>query len=297
LIEQIVTPLDRAPNGLLAGWEIVRPALQKRQPIAEPHQQRLGWKQLAARGRQLERQRQPVQPLADLGHHWCILVGHREVSLDRLGALDEQAYRLVLGQAIERRQLGAIGQLKRRYGELALAREAQRDPAGDEQLELGTRCQQFGKLRCSLEYLLEVVEQQQQCFLAQIVLEALKQRPASPLRDARWLGDRRDDQGRVADRRQIDDVDAIRKLVERFSRGLQRQASFADPAGARQCEQPRIGTLQDGLDGGQLLRASDQRGRLCGQIAAAAFQGAQRREGSRQFGDDDLKDLLRAGQV
>jgi hypothetical protein len=39
---------------------------------------------------QLDRQRQPIQPDADLGHGRRVLMSERKISLDRLRSLDEQ---------------------------------------------------------------------------------------------------------------------------------------------------------------------------------------------------------------
>ena len=141
LVEQVVAPGDRRVEGLLAGGEVGGAALQQREAALEPLEQRLRLEDAHARGGELDRERQPVEPRAD--------GGDRAVDPD-LGAgllrpLDEQLDGLVLAQ--------------RRDVVDALARQLQRGPARDEQPELRACAEQLREHRPRREHVLEVVEE------------------------------------------------------------------------------------------------------------------------------------------
>ena len=59
---------------------------------------------------------------------------------------------------------------QKRHRELVLAGEVQSGPAGYQDGEAGTGCEQISKLRGSLNDLLKVVQQQEQMLIAQISL-------------------------------------------------------------------------------------------------------------------------------
>jgi hypothetical protein len=162
--------------------------------------------------------------VADLGHGGGILIRHGEVQLHRLGALDEQPHRLILGQLFERRQPRAVGERQRRHREFVLAREMQRRPAGDQHLHMGRGGEQRGDKRGSGDHLLEVVEQQQPVCVVQCGRERLKQWLATRLLHAQRRGDGGDDQRGVGDRRKGDEIHPIREVVEQLSRDVCRMA-------------------------------------------------------------------------
>ena len=65
------------------------------------------------------------------------------------------------------------------------------------------------------------------------------------LGDAQRLGDHHRHQGRIADRRQLDEIDAIFELVEHINRNLKAQARFAHAARAGQRQQAHRGAAQE----------------------------------------------------
>ena len=105
LVQQVVAPGDGVAQRLLAGREIARAAGQQRQPALQPAQHRLGRQQPDAGRRQLDRQRQAVQPGADLGHGRGVLVGQREVGPDRACSLRRRARRPAYCESGLRRRL------------------------------------------------------------------------------------------------------------------------------------------------------------------------------------------------
>ena len=67
-VQEVVAPVDRSAQGLLALREVTRAAGQQCQPIVQAGQDRLRSQQLHAGCGQLDGQRQAVEPNADLDH-------------------------------------------------------------------------------------------------------------------------------------------------------------------------------------------------------------------------------------
>jgi hypothetical protein len=130
----------------LARLQVVRSAGEDLELRREPGQQGFGRQHAHARRRQLNGQRQPIQPRADGRDGRRVGRGHREVGPGVACPLDEQRHRSVLRQALGRHVL----------------RVGQRDAAGRQHREARTGCQQTGDLAGHADDLLAVVQQQQQ---------------------------------------------------------------------------------------------------------------------------------------
>ena len=121
-----------------------------------------------------------------------------------------------------------------------------------------------GHLRRRLDHVLAVVEDQQGTAVLEVRAHRLQQRPIGLLAHAEHLRRLADDQGRVADRRQVEEPDAVGKVVDLLRRDLQREAGLAQPAHAEQGQQARC--AEQALDLLQLAIAADERRRLVGQV-------------------------------
>ena len=134
----------------------------RRRPIVEPGEHRLRGQDPRPRRRELDRQRQPVEAHADLGHGRRVLVGHLERRVDRPGALDEQRHRLELRELRQRREVGRVGQPQRRHRVLLLAGDAQDDPAARRPAcSAGHARTRRLTVPRGVEHLLEVVEHEE----------------------------------------------------------------------------------------------------------------------------------------
>ena len=96
-----MTPGDRAAQRPLAFGCIPRPTRQQRQALLQPREQGLRRKHPHPRCGQFDGERQSVQAMTDLGHSLGIVAVDGKVGRDRLGAVDEQAHRVVLGQLVQ----------------------------------------------------------------------------------------------------------------------------------------------------------------------------------------------------
>ncbi len=133
-----MAPRDRRPQRRLARIGVAA-APEQVEPGAEPLEDLRRRERRRARGRQLDRERERVEPPAQLGD----LVGRLE-----LRPLAEQRHRLGGGE--------------RRHGELDLAVDAQALAARDEDGEVRARGDERGQLGRRRDDLLEVVDEEQE---------------------------------------------------------------------------------------------------------------------------------------
>src|SRR5207253_9943175 len=96
--EQVVAPLDRRPERPLMGGRVACSIREERQSVIEPLQQRALVERAQPCSRELESERQAVQPAADL--HRAVV--RYEIASDRARALDEELDRVVLRRRIDR---------------------------------------------------------------------------------------------------------------------------------------------------------------------------------------------------
>ncbi len=89
-IQQVITPGDGVPQGLLARRPVPPTTGQEFQALFQAGQHGARRQELNPGSGQLDRQGQPIQPGADLGHGKRRLGCELKVRLDRLGALDKQ---------------------------------------------------------------------------------------------------------------------------------------------------------------------------------------------------------------
>ena len=88
----VVAPVDRRAQRLQTRQRTARAAGEQVEAVGEPGGDVLDRQDPHARGRELDRERDAVEVLADLGDVRRVLVGDREVRPDLRGALDEQAH-------------------------------------------------------------------------------------------------------------------------------------------------------------------------------------------------------------
>jgi hypothetical protein len=120
-----------------------------------------------------------------------------EVRLGRHGSLDEQRHGVVLGERLQAGQVRGIGHRQGWDDELVLAAEMQRGPTGNQHLEVRARREEVGEGRAGVDYLLEVVQHQQQALGVQELLQALQHRPVAGFLRAEGLGNGGGDERRI----------------------------------------------------------------------------------------------------
>ncbi len=256
MVEQVVAPGDRSAQRALPIGAIARPAGEEVEALLQARQHRLRGEELDPRGRELDRERQPVEAIADLRHRRRVLGGDGEVGTHGRRALDEETHRVRLGEHLERRKTRRIGKVERRDGELLLSRDAQRRAARCEDLEVLTGLEQRGHGRGGGKDLLEIVEHEQQAAVADVFGEAIERRFTA----AHLHADRVRDGGRyevgIGDRGERDPERAVRVAVGRLGRELQREAGLA--GASRPGEGQEAGLAEEAQAVRDLLFAADE---------------------------------------
>ena len=82
-LEQLVAPVDRRAQRVLAGGRVARAGREQVKAVLEPREHRRRVEQLGARGGQLEGEREPVEGPADAGDRAGVGIGQREVGCGR----------------------------------------------------------------------------------------------------------------------------------------------------------------------------------------------------------------------
>lgn len=105
--QQVVTPVDRAVQGLLACWQVPWPSREELQAAVQPRKLRSGREKFDASRREFERQRQAIQAHTNLRDGRRIRLRDREIRLDGPRPLGKECDRIILGQC------GEIGKMRR----------------------------------------------------------------------------------------------------------------------------------------------------------------------------------------
>ena len=247
------------------GPAVARPAGQQRQPAAPAAPAAPGGeKQLDPRRGQLDRQRQPVQPPADLGHGRGVLRRSGRSPAGRPARrCDEQAHRRHLRPVVcHRRQAARVAAAPAAAPGTRARRQTQRRPAGDQHRQPRAGRQQLADQRGRRQHLLEVVQHQQQVLRPRSAAtrrsaERLLARPPARRAPARSAGTTRSGSRQ---RRERDEGDAVGEVVgPARSATCERQAGLADAAGTGQGQQPHLGAAQQGRDRRRLPLPADER--------------------------------------
>ncbi len=237
-----MAPPDRRPQCLLALGQVAGAPGREPEPVVEGRHQLRGSQLGGPRGNELDRERQPIQPPADLGHERS----RRQLAAGRARPADEQLFR--------------IGSRQRRYLELVLPVQVEPSAARREHTQTRGAFQQLAHNRRGIQQLLEVVEEQQELAVPQLVVQALLGQPER-------LRDRGADECRIDERRQPDEPDAVGEGIGELMGRTKGNACLAGTTGAGQRHETSVASEQ-GRDHVHLASAPDDRRRGCGQMPA-----------------------------
>ena len=238
--KEIVAPPDRRPQRLLALGQVAGTPGREPEPVVEGRHQLRGSQLGGPRRNELDRERQPIQPPADLCHERS----RRQLSAGRASPAEEQLFRVSGGQ--------------RRYLELVLPVQVEPSATRREHTQTRRAFQQLAHNRRGIQQLLEVVEEQQELAVPQLVVQAL-------LRQPERLCDRGADECRIDERRQPDEPDAVGEGIGELMCRAKGNACLAGTTGAGQRHEPSVAS-QQGRDEVHFAPASDDRCRGCGQM-------------------------------
>ena len=209
--EERVAPIERRAKRLLPARKIARAACEHVEHLFQPLHHPRRRQQLAARGRKLDREGQPVEPPADLRDIRRAPLRQLEGWVDGAQTGHEQANGVVGGELLERRRRAAARRLQRWDRVLVLPAETQRRAARGEHGQSWSLGEQLRYERRPREHVLEVVEQQQDASVAQVIGERIGGGAIAFL-DLERDGDRRRKQRRVGDGSEVDEHGAVAEL-------------------------------------------------------------------------------------
>ena len=199
--------------------------------------QYLAWGQQPHRGgREFQRQRQAVEPAAELGHRLSVLAGQGEPGLDITDPVDKQPHRWVLRQCLE----GDPGRrnAQRVHPPFLLTADPQYHPAGHQHPQARRRLEQVRDHGRGVQHLLEVIQNDQHVPVGQTPFQGV-QRPLLALsHQAERRGDRVGHERRITDRGQVDERRAVGPLPPGAPGHRQRQPRLTRPARPGQHHQP-----------------------------------------------------------
>ena len=199
-----VAPIDRRTQGLLP-WIGVTAAAKQIEALGNAVEDLLRRERLAACGRELDRKRQAIEPVADRGRRRVL-----DLDLWRDGAR-------TLPEELHRRRFG-----KRRQWILAFDRDPHRLATRDEEPKAGAFAHEFPKANGRVHDLLKVVQEQE----ALPVVDVPGDIAVGPDR----VRNRGKDESRVAEGRQRDEPDTVGESGRRLAGDRERESRLADTA-------------------------------------------------------------------
>ncbi len=268
--QQVPAPLDGRAQGAVARGGRAVAAVQQREMVVcgQSRGDLLDGELAQPRGRELDRQRQPVQRGADLGDGGAVGRTDDETGADGGRAVGEQPYRRVVRPQWSQRQQRLAGQ-------------PERLPAGREHRDAGTFGQQGAdQRRDGVDDVLAVVQHQQQ--LAVERGDQATDRVGGGAERRLPHAERAEDRRRhlVGNGGQVHHAHLAAAQRSAGGDRLEREAGLADAAGAEDGDQPGVAV---GGEPFQLPRPADEAGQG-GRRAPGGLLGAQDREvGGRQL--------------
>ena len=250
-IEEVVAPGDSVAQGLLARGEIARAAAEQAELVAEPRQDRRRAEERDPRRRQLDRQRQAVDPAtiaAIVAAFWSVRANSGRTA--RARATKRAAACAAPTRWASCAPSGA-GSVNGATGKRLSPRTRQGVAARRQHAQVGAGLQQFGEQRCGGDHLLAIVQDQQEVAVAEGVVQQADQRLAGHLRQRQRLGERRADERRVGDRGQIDEGDVVAVAARCRAASASASRVLPIPPGPISVRSRQPGCGQDGVDGAQ----------------------------------------------
>lgn len=190
-------------------------------------------------GRQLDRQGDSVEPVADLADQRGVSTAQGEVLLYCRGPLDKEGDS-VTGRGARRDRRPLPGQRERWYFQDGLARNVERLWAGREDAQVRNGAQQLRRHGGGrVDQVLAVVEHQQQPLAGEELGESRD--GLEGLEDAEGVSHSGRYQPLVGDIRELDQPHSAWERSRRLCGDPQSEAGLANPAGPGECHHPTVG--------------------------------------------------------
>jgi hypothetical protein len=211
--------------------------------VAEPFCNLLRCEELHARSRQLDRQRDAIQLLADLGYIRGVVSCQCKSRIRFLCTLGKEPRRFVAHKLPGVSQVFEILRQRQRWHTIdCLSIDSQRLPARRDDFQFGAGMQKMVREPgTGLDEVLAVIQHEQHLFAAQIIGEGVDQRDALGFAQMEDGGNGREDVGRVGQRRELDEPDPVFERRNLLCRKLQAEPGLPRPARTDKRQQARRG--------------------------------------------------------
>src|SRR5436190_6578181 len=264
--------------------------------IIEPFGDLSGREGRYAGSRQLQREGDPVQATAELGHRRCVVGVEAEVGLRGGSPIDEEPDSLGTRESGARHFVLFPGERERRHAPRGRPRDAERLAAGGQNSKVwGGLEQRFRELCARLDEMLAVVEENQERPAGQVVRERLLERPRRVLAQPERRSDSLGHESSVGERSQRHEPHAIPERLDQTCRDLLRETRLSGSAHAREREQAR--PEEQRLYLGDLTPPPDEGRELGREVVARCVQGLEWWEIAREIRDQELEETLRPSQI
>ena len=288
-------PVDRGAQGLVALDGGTSPTGQEPEAFVETSRDlgRAHGDDSRRRG-ELDRERDAVEPSAQLPDRGAGRRVEHEGRIHRLRAIDEQSPGVAPDERLEVRRRVGYGKRAQRSHVLAVDREAL--AAGCQDADLWRFPQhRIDEPRRGIEQVFAVVQHEEQSLAAQELGDEIHDRDARAWLDTQGGGNDLEHGFRFARGRELAEPCPIPEVRQDLGRDLDREASLADAADTGEREQsPLTKRVRNVCD---ILVASDERADLCGEIARERVQRLQSWEVVVQLRMRKLEDALWPGQI
>jgi hypothetical protein len=258
-LQEIVTPgncVDEGPLSLrCVAWATRREA----QVVRQPRQNSIQAERTGPGRRQLNREGKPIQPAADLCNGRRVLFIDRESRVGSACPLHEEGGGRGSGECVPIRSRGSVWQGERGETVSMLPTDVQRLSTGGEDCDVRGGRHQIGHVGSGGYDVFQIVQEQQKVSVCQGSPEALQLRAVGMLDYAQRLGDRIQDEPRIANRGQIYEHHAIVKLRGHGAGQFDCEPRLADPRRTRDGDKPHVAAHDDRQTLFQVLRATNQR--------------------------------------
>ncbi len=220
-VQEVPAPCDRPIESSLALRQVPRGRREHVEALPQLRKHRLRGQDLAARRRELDRERQAVEPVHDLGDSRGVVGRDPKVGTHGHRPLDEEPDGVGLGKHLERGQPFRIGKLERRDRELLLSRYAERRAARRDDFQHRTRAEQLAHDGRRGKDLLEVIEDEEDPLAPNVIEHTGERHLATANLDAEGVRDRRWDELGVGDRRERNEERSVAEVVSGLLRDPQ----------------------------------------------------------------------------
>jgi hypothetical protein len=222
--QQLIAPRDRRIHRLLAFGKVAQTEAREQQVLSKPAEQIVGAQHFHPRSRELEGERQRIEPSTNRGHRRTVSPCEVKFRLHVPDAFHEQLHGRGFAAHIRGRHCILVYIQREGVDDvLPFSSYTKRGPTGGQHSKRRNRGEEIGDHRRGIEHLLEVVKHQHHRLIGACEPGSPRQVERGGVREAEPLGNRRRDERRAPDAGQWHEHDPVCVFCRNATSQLQRQ--------------------------------------------------------------------------